>query len=208
MIDDNTYRVLLPLIKDFSFYLGMGLFLVSLIVGLVLIIKPDLIIRLNRRVGKKFSLRRLTKAIEVPNNIDRVFYRHHKIIGIVVTLVASYVLYYFTFVYDANAIAQMLKSHNHGQILDLLVSALRLFMLVSCVVIVLLGITIFFRPSQLKSIEVWANRWISTRQATRSLSVERNQVNQLVDKYPRLIGIMIVFLSVYACLLLYLVYTR
>jgi hypothetical protein len=207
MIDDNTYRVLLPLIKDFSFYLGMGLFLVSMVVGLTLMINPDLIVRLNKRVGKKFSFRRLTKSVEVPKNIDRIFYRYHKVIGIIVTLVASYVLYYFIFSYDATAIAQMLKSHNHGQILDLMVSTLRLFMLICSAVILLLGIAIFIRPSLIKIVEVWANRWISTRQATRSLSVERDQVNQLVYQYPRFVGGIIVFLSVYACLLLYLVYT-
>jgi hypothetical protein len=80
-------------------------------------------------------------------------------------------------------------------------------MLICSAVILLLGIAIFIRPSLIKIVEVWANRWISTRQATRSLSVERDQVNQLVYQYPRFVGGIIVFLSVYACLLLYLVYT-
>jgi hypothetical protein len=75
-------------------------------------------------------------------------------------------------------------------------------------IIILLGVAIFFRPSQLKNVEAWANRWISTRKATRPLSLDRDQMNQLVYKYPRFSGFLIALLSIYASVLLYLVYTR
>lgn len=207
-MNDNTYNILLPILKDFAFYMSMSLFLLSLLIGVMLIFKPSFILMLNSRVGKKFGFRKLTRAIEVSNNIDHIFYRHHRIIGAIVGLTSAYVLYYFIFVYDPVTISNFLHSTNNALVYDTLINAARLLMLVSGGIILLIGITIFFRPSKLKSIERWANRWISTRQATRGLSIERDQINQLVYRYPRLIGVFIVFLSLYASILLFLVYTR
>lgn len=206
-MNESSYTILVPLLKDFAFYTGLGLFLLSLVIGFTLILRPDTIIQLNKQVGKKFSLRRFTRFVEVPNNIDRVLYRNHKIIGITVSLISAYVLYYFLLVYDSLAIAQYLKASANPLLLEILMSTLRLFMLICSAVILMLGITIFIRPSLIKIVEVWANRWISTRQATRSLSLDRDQINQLAYKYPRLVGLIIVLLSIYAGILLFLVYT-
>jgi len=205
---EHTYSTLLPLIKEFAYFIGFGMFFVSFLVGLMLIVRPDIIVRLNQGVGKKFSFRRSTKILEIPTNIDRLFYRHHRIIGAGVTLLAGYVLYYFSFGYNAVAVSEILKTYNHGDIIDMVISSLRLFMQVCCAVILLLGVAIFYRPSQLKKVEAWANRWISTRKATRPLSLDRDQMNQLVYKYPRFSGLLIAILSIYASVLLFLVYTR
>lgn len=207
-MNEDTYTILLPLIKEFAYFVGFGMFFVSFLVGLMLIVRPDIIVRLNQRVGTKFSLRRSTKVLEMPTNIDRFFYRYHRIIGVIVTLVAGYVLYFFTFGYNAADISALLKTYNHGTILDLIISSLRLFMQLCSAIIILLGVAIFYRPSQLKNVEAWANRWISTRKATRPLSLDRDQMNQLVYKYPRFSGLLIAILSMYASVLLFLVYTR
>lgn len=207
-MNDNTYNAVLPLLKDFVFVSGIGLFLLSMVIGILLVVNPELIIRLNTHVGKKFSFRKLTRVVEIPNDVDRIFYRHHRSIGALISVLSLYVLYYFIFVYDHALVGEFLKSTGNALIYDILISAARLLMLVCGGVIFLIGITIFFRPSQLKSIEAWANRWISTRQATRGLSVEHDQMNRLVYRYPRLIGLFIVFLSLYAGILLFLVYTR
>jgi hypothetical protein len=207
-MNENIYMTLSPLISEFAYLVGFGLFFISFLVGLMLMVRPDIIVRLNQRVGKKFSLRRSTKVLEMPTNIDRLFYRHHRIIGAIVTLVAGYVLYFFIIGYNAADISEMLKTYNHGAILDLMISSLRLLMQLCSAIIILLGVAIFFRPSQLKNVEAWANRWISTRKATRPLSLDRDQMNQLVYKYPRFSGFLIALLSIYASVLLYLVYTR
>ena len=207
MMNDNTLNIILPILKDFSFVVGMALFLVSLVIGLILMVQPAIIIRLNQQVGKRFSFRRSTKFLEKPNNVDRMFYRHHRIIGTIVTLTSAYVLYYFSLVYDPLVIADYVQGSGNAIALDLLINTLRLFMLVSSGFIVFIGMAIFVRPSWLKTVEVWANRWVSTRQASRSLAVERDQVNQLAYQYPRLAGLVIVVISLYASILLYLVYT-
>jgi hypothetical protein len=47
------------------------------------------------------------------------------------------------------------------------------------------------RPSLLKPLEARANRWVSTRQKTRLLSKEHTPLDELLQQYPRLFGIVI-----------------
>jgi len=207
-MNETTYNMLLLLLKDFAFFISFALFFISLIVGLLLLLKPSIIIQFNSRVDKKFSLRRATKFIEVPNQVDHLFYKHHRILGVVVTLTSAYVLYYFLVIYDAAIIADFLQGSRYAFVFDIVINAGRLFMLICGAVIVLLGVAIFIRPSQLKVVESWANHWVSTRKQAQPLSAEHNSVNQLAYKYPRLTGLIIVILSLYASIFLFLAYTN
>ena len=200
--------MLFPMMKDFFFLMGFALFLCSLIVGVLLIVKPSTIVRLNKKTQKGFSFRRVVKFLDMPHEIDALFYRYHRVIGTIVTLVSAYVLYYFTLVYDAVLIKEYFSGSSYGGVVDLLINALRVFMLFSSAFILLIGIAIFIRPSLLKSVESWANRWISTRQVSEPLSENNDRLNQLAYKYPRLIGFIFVILSLYATILLFLFYTR
>ncbi|MDT8453188.1 MAG: hypothetical protein RQ936_10670 [Gammaproteobacteria bacterium] len=204
----NSDRMIMAVIEELGFFTGFGLLMLALIVGLLLLVRPAVIIRLNTRLGKSFSMRRSTKYLEVPKNIDRLFYRHHLIMGVIISLTSAYVLYYFSLVYDPTVIAEYAKSSANAPAIDILINALRLLMLLCSAVILGLGIVILFRPSLLKRIELRANRWISTRRLTRSLSTERDQVNQWVYKYPHLVGLIIILVSLYAGTRLFLLYTQ
>ena len=207
-MNDNTYNILMPILQDFFFIAGFTLFLVSLVVGILLILRPSVIFKLNNKADKGFSFRRYTKFLELPNIIDSVFYKHHLIVGALVTITSSYILYYFLMVYDEAVISGYISGLSYALVLDLLINALRLFMLFCSVFIILIGLTIFFRPSQIKRVEDWANRWVSTRQKARELSTQHDGVNQLAYKHPRITGSVITLLSLYAIILLFLVYTQ
>ena len=207
-MNEHTYNMLLLLLNDFVFFTAFALFLVSLVIGLLLLLQPSIIIRFNSQLSKRFSFRRLTRVIEVPNKVDHLFYRHHRILGIIVTLTSSYVLYYFITIYDAALVADYLNSSSNAIAYDILITAIRYFMLISSAVILLIGVAIIIRPSQLKTVETWANYWVSTRQSARPLTVEHDQVNQLAYNYPRLTGLIIVCLSLYASIFLFFIYTQ
>lgn len=195
-------------IEELSFVAGFGLLMLAFVVGLLLLVRPAVIIRLNTRLGKRFSMRHATKFLEVPKNIDRLFYRHHIIMGVIISLTSAYVLYYFALVYDPTVIAEYAKSTANALVIDILINTLRVLMLICSAVILVLGIVILFRPSLLKRVELWANRWISTRQLARPLSTEKDQLNQLVYKYPHFIGLIITLVSLYAASRLFLLYTQ
>ncbi len=207
-MNTNSDEMIMAFIEELSFLVGLSLLVLAFVVGLLLLVRPALIVRLNTRLGKRFSMRHGTKFLEVPKNIDRLFYRHHIIMGVIISLTSAYVLYYFSLVYDPTLIAEYSRGSANALAIDILINTLRVLMLICSAVILGLGIAIVFRPSQLKRVELWANRWISTRQISRPLSTEKDQLNQLVYKYPHFIGLIIILFSLYAGSRLFFLYTQ
>lgn len=205
-MNDNFINNLVPILKDFALVLGIALLLLSLVVGVLMVFRPTLITSLNKSSGSSFSLRRSTRVLEIPNFVDHVFYHHHKIVGFVITLVSAYMLYYFALLYDAAIITKIMAGSRYAAIGEIVAAATRLFLLLTGVVTLVIGLIMLIRPSLMKGFEAWCNRWISTRQMSKPLASERDQVNQLVYKYPRLVGIIIISLSLYAASGLIMIY--
>lgn len=203
---DNFYSDLMLILKDFSLVLGIAFFSLSLVVGVLMVLKPSIVASLNKKGGSSFSFRRSSRVLEIPNFVDHAFYHHHKIVGPIIIIASLYIFYYFTQVYDADAISRLVAGSKYAGVVEILVSAMQVFLLLTCVVTLVIGVIMFIRPSLLKGFEGWANRWISTRQAAKPLSTERDQVNQLAYKYPRLVGIFIILLSLYAAIRLIMIY--
>lgn len=205
-MNNNFYENLVIILKDFSLVLGIALLLFSLVVGVLMVIKPAMITRLNQKGSSAFSFRRSTRVLEIPNYVDHAFYHHHRIVGLIITLTSAYILYYFTQVYDAAVIGDIVAGSKYAGIIEILASSVRLFLLFTGLATLVIGLIMIIRPSLLKGFEAWANHWISTRQAAKPLAMERDQVNQLVYKYPRLVGIIIISLSLYAATGLIMIY--
>ncbi len=72
-MNENTYHVLMPILKDFFLVAGTAFFLISLVIGMLLIFNPSIIVRFSKQSDRWFSLRRATKFLEVPNTIDSFF---------------------------------------------------------------------------------------------------------------------------------------
>ena len=205
-MSENFYNTLFLILKDFSLVLGIVLTFISQVVGVLLVLKPSVIINLNKKAGSSFSFRLSLRALDIPRYVDRVFYRHHKIIGVIVTLTSIYILYYFTRVFDAGAISSFMAGSEYSGLAEIIAKALQLFLLLTCVATLIIGVIMYIRPSLLKGFEAWSNRWISTPEAAKALFVERDQANQLAFKYPRLVGIVIISLSLYIAIGLIIIY--
>lgn len=205
-MNDDFYSNLVVILKDFFLVLGIALLCFSLVIGVLMIIRPALIVSLNKKGGSSFSLRRTTRVLEIPNYIDSMFYHHHRIVGCIISLTSAYMLYYFTRVYDAAVVADFMAGSKYTGVAEIIAVAVRLVLLLTGLASLLIGVIMFIRPSLLKGFESWSNHWISTRKAAKPLVMERDQVNQLVYKYPRLVGFIIATLSLYSAIGLIMIY--
>jgi hypothetical protein len=196
---------LLDIAYDFIHVLALTALIISLLIGLLLITKPALVIRWNNHFQKSYSMRQKTRALEQPHNLDRFFYRYHRSVGAVVSVISAYIFYYFSMVFEINMLAIIFSGYS-SSLLALLADWLRILMLFVSALTLIIGLTILLRPSGLKSFEAWANRWISTRQATRSLSSSYQNLDQLLLSHPRLFGLIVVVLCVYSIISLILIY--
>jgi hypothetical protein len=199
-------QILLPILTQFLFITGFALLLFSMVIGVMMLLKPSAVIELNRRVSTLVSLRRSTKSLETPRYVDNVFYSHHKILGSIVTLTSAYVLYYFSTVFDANIIAGSMAHGGYDDVPSVLLNAVQITMLLTSLVSLVIGVIVFIRPSQLKGFESWSNHWVSTRRASRALVEDKDQIDQLAYKNPKLVGSIVICLSIYAVAGLFLIY--
>jgi len=203
---NEVNQILIPMLTQFLFVTGFLLLLFSFVIGLLLLLRPLVVMRLNQWARALFSLRRSTKALEMPHYVDKAFYNYHEILGSIVTLTSAYILYYFSMVYDTSIITGPMSHDGYNFVYGVLYDAIRIFMLLTGVSSLVIGVIVIIQPSRLKSIESWSNHWVSTRRASRSLAEEKDQVNQLAYKYPKLVGIIVIILSIYATTGLFLIY--
>lgn len=198
MTGNDLYYFFLPAFRDFSLLLGWVLLLVSLLVGLVMVVKPQLIDRLNSVASTDFSFRRATRVFDTPNYIERMIYRHHRLTGIFMLATSAYVSFSLLSVLNVNRWLMFFSSNKNNVIVEIALQTGWLFILMISVFAMVISVILFVRPSVLKGFEGWCNQWVSTRQMTRSLGEYDNRVNLMAEKYPRVAGIMIVVASAYA----------
>ena len=202
MTGDDLYNFFLPAFRDFSLLFGWLWLLVSLLVGLVLVFKPELIGRLNNVTNTSFSFRRATRVLDTPNYIERWIYRHHRLTGILMLATSAYVSFSMLSVLNVNRWLTFFLNDQNNVIVEIALQTAWLFILMISVFAMITSVILFVRPSVLKGFEGWCNQWITTRQMTRSLGEYDNRVDLMVEKYPRTTGALIIIASVYAITIL------
>ena len=168
---------------------------IALLFGLGLIFASEQTLRLNNQISTRFSMRKATKPIETPIKIESWFYRHAKITGAVISLGAIYVLHYLLFEFSVTQLLPYMPRTVPIHVWEWLFQAGNVFFLITCSAILLFGLVVLIRPSQLKRFEEKANYWISTRKAFKGMNSDIDHANRLVNRHPRAFGIVVVLLA-------------
>jgi hypothetical protein len=181
---------------DLAIFLLFGA-LLGVLLGLLLIFKPQLVERLNRVANRWISTRHINRWLERSVSVEHWFYKHHRAIGATVVLGASYVFVYFGILFDKAYTLDRLKGKFPAQLLDVLLDALVLGSLVGGVVALIAGLFLWLRPSMLRGMEEEANLWVSTRRATKIFDVPRDQVDRFVALHAQRVGWLLLLGSIY-----------
>jgi len=158
--------------------------------GGVIAVRPDLLARLRGVSDQRVSLRRATRPLDIPRNVDRWFYRHHRLYGLVVVVLAVFLLYFLAFGHASPAWT-VAFDREYRELAEMGAEAARFVLWIVAILGVIVGTLVFARPSALKGIERWANRWITTRKLTRGLDREYGQPDAWAARHPRALGIAI-----------------
>lgn len=198
---ENVLNQLLPL-------LGAGLLnvllvgaLFTLIYGLLALFLPERAISLNNRMSSWVSMRRSLKALEVPRQQEQRLYHHHRILGLLLLAGALFILYQLRINIDLPALRKLLTSNSaNPDITEIVVVSAYTFLLWGTLFSGVIGGIIAFRPSLLKGIERWSNRWISTRQTLKFLDQSYCGPDNFFNRNPRLSGGIIITGAMYILL--------
>lgn len=104
-------------------------------------------------------LRALFEELERPRSLERLAYRHHRLLGALLTLGATYVLATWALDYDADAVLNLAGRHWTARGLDWMFAAGELLVVLLHAVVLAIGLVVLIRPSLLKGVERVVNRW-------------------------------------------------
>lgn len=177
--------------------------LLGILLGLLLIIRPQLLGHVNRVANRWISMRRISRLMDHSLSIEHWFYQHHRATGMVVVAGAAYMFIYFGLLFDKAHMLQRMSSMVPVRLLDGLLDALVLSSLIGAAVAMIAGLFLWLRPSLLRGFEEQANLWVSSRKATKILDVPRDQVDRFVARHAQKAGWLLLLGSIYLFFILF-----
>lgn len=182
--------------RDLAIFLLIGA-LLGVALGLLLIFWPRILPRVNSIANYWISMRHIDRLLDRSISIELWVYKHHRALGVLIILGASYMLVYFGFLFDKATALQLLSRYAPAKLLDGLLNFVVITSLTGAVVALLAGFVLWFRPSLLQAIEADANKWVSSRRATKVLDVQHGQVDLYVARHARQVGWLLLLCSIY-----------
>ena len=189
----NTQSLLFQFLTTVFYWTGIIFFFV----GLAILIAPTSVIRLGEVLNRWVSTDQAFHSLDTPKSVERFFYHHHRVFGVLLVLGAAYVLYTFAFAFDYSTLSAQVMLFRSRTVTDWLLNALSFLNISFSIVAILVGAIIFFRPSLLKGLEEWANKWYVTDESLKKLDVRLSAPDTLFRRWPRLLGFLIMAGSMY-----------
>ena len=189
--------------------LGPALYLLLLggaalgvVIGILLLIDSERVMRWNYLLNKWYSTRQAMRALDRPIDVKRPFYRWHRVLGALVFAASLYTLDVLVFGFHTSALVRALRGTANPALLGLVLDSVRLFLIAGNVAALVAAAVLVFRPSLLKGLEDWGDRQYSGRVATKPLDIMRYQPDDFVRSRPRLVGGLLVLGSAYVLITL------
>lgn len=172
-------------------WLAIALWLGCVAYGLALLLAPAATLRAAGSLDRRYSGRRAMRTLEIPRNSERFFYRHHRLVGslLLAGTVAFFLLWFVDF--PEKTVLARLANWGGKTLAGIILDSATFFLMLTNALIALIAIVIIFRPSALKPLEARANRWLSTRRAFRGAEEHHQPLDELVYRFPRLTGALI-----------------
>jgi hypothetical protein len=169
----------------------------GLVVGIVLLFDSERVMRWNGALNRWYSTRRGMEVLEQPVDVKRLVYRWHRVLGVLVFAGALYTLDVLVFGFPTGALVRAFRDLGNPAILSLVFETARIFLIVGNVAALVAAAVLVFRPSLLKGLEAWGDRYYSSRESTRALDVMHYHPDSFVSARPRLVGTVVALASLY-----------
>jgi len=177
--------------------LGVAL---GLLVGILLLIDSQRVLRWNAYLNRWISTGESLRVLDQPHDLNRIVYRGHRILGLVVLAAALYALDVLVFNIQTRPLVHIFRDLANPATLQLFADGARWFLVAGNVLAILVGMILVFRPSLLKGVEGWTDRQYSPRLSSPNLDEPRYQPDEFVRAHLRLAGIVAAGGSLFALL--------
>lgn len=195
---DHALELLTLIFLDALLLFGVVIGVVCFAVGLLMLLAPDVVLRVSAQLGEKwFSARRALKPAEIPRRSEAAFYKHHRLSGLLLFLAGTVIGWSVLAFEPAAAVKAFGQEVGSRELVSWLVDAGLWLMALVSIAGIILGAIVFLRPSLLKAFEGWSNRWVSTRRHTRFLEQSHDPLARLFARWPRVFGVFVTLGGLY-----------
>ncbi len=165
----------------------------GVLLGIGMLLRPERIIALSHFLARWVSPgSKVSEQLDRPRWVERYFYRHHRIVGGLISGGAIFVLYIFLFGYNIQKLTAAVP-RQYTPIMNALVALL----LIGSVLAALVGLLVLMRPSLLRDIEKSANRWVSTEAAVQKANNMHHHLDDFVMRHRRVAGVIMIIGGAY-----------
>ena len=179
------------LLQTFLIFLVVGCVL-SLLVGLLMLFKPDVTLRLNQYFNRWFATDKLTSVLISRHNIDGVLHRHFRFVGALLLGGSVYcLLYALLFAIKTKDLTSLLFQSWSQPVTVWLTAALIVILVSGNVFAVVVGAGLLFRPNLIANLEAWANKSYGSEKLQNALVAMRVHRRPL-ERHIRLVGVLVV----------------
>ena len=179
------------LLQTFLIFLVVGCVL-SLLVGLLMLFKPDVTLRLNQYFNRWFATDKLTSVLISRHNIDGVLHRHLRFVGALVLGGSVYcLLYALLFAIKTKDLTSLFFQSWSQPVTVWLTAALIVILVAGNVFAVVVGAGLLFRPNLIANLEAWANKSYGSEKLQNALVAMRVHRRPL-ERHIRLVGVLVV----------------
>ena len=168
--------------------------------GLFLVIMPSRIAAVNQRVNKWISTDRFFHNLDQPRYNESLFYKRHRLWGVLILLGSAYILYMFQFRTNINDVARALPIVANFDANAWIYQSLVIFLIGVNAVIIVLSLIIIIRPSLLKRVEAFFNKWVQTGQSLNQLDRQYQIPEKILPGNVRLFGFLVLAGGIYIAL--------
>ncbi len=191
------------LLQAFVIFLIVGS-LAGMVVGALLVLRPQSLQRVNQLLDRWTSTRRLDQPLEGSVKFDPWFYRYRRICCTLTLLGALYIIYFFTVNMDRTNAISAFAQHSDlpASWIAWLLDAMVLSALLGALFAAFISLILLLRPSMLREFEQGANRWLSLRRALKPAEIPRKGVDAYAFQYGLQAGTLLVLGSLYVLVVL------
>ena len=158
------------------------------VVGVLGLVWPEALLKINSRTSNVVYASD-SSVVDKPHFVDRKLYRSHRTVGVGLFVVSALTLYIVLFVIGDKPI--LVNAAGSGAALNGWVAEVGLIVAtLGGVIGVCFGIILFLRPSVLKPLEAWGNRWFHAPEDALE-KARGQQLESWVTRHPRWFGVMV-----------------
>ena len=166
-------------------------------VGLAFIFFPNKVMALGNSMNRWISTTAFFNALDESRNHERDYYKQHHLLGILIAFLSAVSIYMLVFYAGLEATIAGLQKLAVSVFGQWLLETCYYLLVFLCILTLVAGVIIFIRPSLLKSLETWGNRWIDTQAPLKHFDDVHEIPLTILPGKPRLFGFFVLLGALY-----------